>query len=99
MGTANRNISLRALRVLCTAAERESFRETAESLFLTSSAVSHQVKQLSNSWFDSTTLVQLFEHELVTEDTYCLVYRPEDSDREEIRIFRNWVIQNLAEVR
>lgn len=46
MGTANRNISLRAMRVFCVAAERESFREAAELLFLTSSAVSHQVKQL-----------------------------------------------------
>ncbi len=42
----NRNISLRALRVFCVAAERESFREAAELSFLTSSAVSHQVKQL-----------------------------------------------------
>ena len=56
-------------------------------------------KQLSNSWFDSTTLVQLFEHELVTRDTYYLVYRPEDRDREEIQIFRNWAVQNLADVR
>ena len=56
MGTANRNISLRALRVFCTAAERESFRETAESLFLTSSAVSHQVKQL-----ETELDVKLFE--------------------------------------
>lgn len=46
MGNANRNISLRAMRVFCVAAERESFRETAERLFLTSSAVSHQIKQL-----------------------------------------------------
>ncbi|NNF40337.1 MAG: LysR family transcriptional regulator [Woeseiaceae bacterium] len=46
MGTANRNISLRAMRVFCTAAERESFRQAAESLFLTSSAVSHQIKHL-----------------------------------------------------
>ena len=56
-------------------------------------------KQLSNSWFDSTTLVQLFEHELVTRDTYYLVCRPEDSNKEEIQIFRNWVVQNLAEIR
>jgi len=46
MGNANRNISLRAMRVFCVAAERESFRETAERLFLTSSAVSHQIKRL-----------------------------------------------------
>lgn len=46
MSSVNRNISLRALRVFCVAAERESFRTAAERLFLTSSAVSHQVKQL-----------------------------------------------------
>lgn len=46
MGTANRNISLRALRVFCAAAENQSFREAADALFLTSSAVSHQIKQL-----------------------------------------------------
>lgn len=46
MISANRNISLRALRVFCAAAERESFREAAEASFLTSSAVSHQIKQL-----------------------------------------------------
>lgn len=46
MGTANRNISLRAVRIFCAAAERVSFREAAERLFLTSSAISHQVKQL-----------------------------------------------------
>ena len=46
MSTTNRNISLRAIRVFCVAAEHNSFREAAESLFLTSSAVSHQVKHL-----------------------------------------------------
>ncbi len=46
MASINRNISLRALRVFCVAAERESFREAAELLYLTSSAVSHQIKQL-----------------------------------------------------
>lgn len=48
MASANRNISLRALRVFCVAAERESFREAADVLFLTSSAVSHQIKHLES---------------------------------------------------
>lgn len=56
MGTVNRNISLRAMRIFCVAAERESFRETGEALFLTSSAVSHQVKQL-----ESELGIKLFE--------------------------------------
>ena len=46
MGTSNRNISLRAMRVFCAAAEHKSFREAADNLFLTSSAVSHQIKHL-----------------------------------------------------
>lgn len=56
MSSANRNISLRALRVFCAAAERESFREAAEASFLTSSAVSHQIKQL-----EAELGVRLFE--------------------------------------
>lgn len=56
MGSANRNISLRALRVFCAAAEHESFREAAEASFLTSSAVSHQIKQL-----ETELGVRLFE--------------------------------------
>ena len=46
MPTRNRNISLRALRTFCAAARHESFREAAQELFLTDSAVSHQIKQL-----------------------------------------------------
>ncbi len=56
MASINRNISLRALRVFCVAAERESFREAAELLYLTSSAVSHQIKQL-----ETELGVRLFE--------------------------------------
>jgi LysR family glycine cleavage system transcriptional activator len=48
MASGNRNISLRMLRTFCAAAETESFREAAELLFLTSSAVSHQIKQLES---------------------------------------------------
>jgi len=39
---------MRALRAFCAAAERESFRLAAEDLFLTASAVSHQIKQLES---------------------------------------------------
>ena len=37
---------MRALRAFCAAAQRESFRLAAQDLFLTASAVSHQIKQL-----------------------------------------------------
>ena len=56
MATWNRNVSMRALRAFCAAARRESFRLAAEDLFLTSSAVSHQIKQL-----EGELGVQLFQ--------------------------------------
>lgn len=39
---------MRALRAFCAAAERGSFRLAADELFLTASAVSHQIKQLES---------------------------------------------------
>lgn len=46
MTTSNQNISLRGLRTFCVAAEHESFRDAADRLFVTASAVSHQIKNL-----------------------------------------------------
>lgn len=40
------NIGLRALRTFCVAAKHESFRIAGEELFITPSAVSHQIKAL-----------------------------------------------------
>ena len=40
------NVGLRALRTFCVAARHESFRTAAEELFITPSAVSHQIKSL-----------------------------------------------------
>jgi len=44
----NRNISLRGLRAFCIAAEHESFRDAADKLFITASAVSHQIRNLED---------------------------------------------------
>ena len=49
MPTWNRNVSMRALRAFCLAVERESFRLAAEDLYLTASAVSHQIRQLEDT--------------------------------------------------
>lgn len=49
MAVWNRNVSMRALRAFSAAARRGSFRVAAEDLFLTSSAVSHQIKQLERT--------------------------------------------------
>ena len=46
MAARNQNISLRGLRTFCVAAEQESFRHAADKLFITASAVSHQIKNL-----------------------------------------------------
>ena len=57
--SAKLNVSLRGLRTFCVAARRESFREAAEELFITASAVSHQIKsleqELGQQLFDRTT--------------------------------------------
>ena len=46
MNTSNQKTSLRGLRTFCVAAEHASFRDAAERLFITASAVSHQIKNL-----------------------------------------------------
>ena len=48
MPTDTRKVSLRGLRTFCVAAEHESFRAAADRLFITASAVSHQIKNLEN---------------------------------------------------
>ncbi len=48
MAPHNQNISLRGLRTFCVAAEHESFRDAADRLFITASAVSHQIKNLES---------------------------------------------------
>jgi LysR family glycine cleavage system transcriptional activator len=59
MTPSNRNISLRGLRTFCVAAEHASFRVAAERLFITASAVSHQIKnleeELGQKLFDRTS--------------------------------------------
>lgn len=46
MNKQTRPISLRRLRTFCIAAEHDSFRKAADRMFLTASAVSHQIKTL-----------------------------------------------------
>lgn len=52
-------LSLRGLRTFCAAARYESFREASEVLFITASAVSHQIKsleeELGEPLFDRTS--------------------------------------------
>ncbi len=79
MTTVNRNISLRELRAFCAAAEYESFRLAAEKLYLTASAVSHQIKnleeQLSSKLFErgSRSVTLTPAGELLYSDVYPLI--------------------------
>ncbi len=52
----NQRVSLRGLRTFCVAARHESFRAAADELFITASAVSHQIKSLEQEFGQ-----QLFE--------------------------------------
>ncbi|MEE4162997.1 MAG: LysR substrate-binding domain-containing protein [Woeseiaceae bacterium] len=53
---SKQRVSLKELRTFCVAAQNASFRDTAEVLFITPSAVSHQIKGLEES-----LNVELFE--------------------------------------
>ena len=81
MPTTNRNISLRELRTFCVAAEVESFRQAAEQLCLTASAVSHQIKslefELGKRLFErgSRSIALTPEGELLYADVYPLICR------------------------
>lgn len=54
-------------------------------------------QQLSESWFASDSLVQLFEHELLTTDTYYIAYRQEDCGNDDIQTFRRWVLREFVD--
>jgi LysR family glycine cleavage system transcriptional activator len=81
MTPINRNLSLRGLRTFCVAAENESFRETAEKLFVTASAVSHQIRnledELGKKLFERTSrsLVLTDAGRLLLEDIKPLILR------------------------
>lgn len=53
-------------------------------------------RRLGEAWFESASLIQLFDHELQTKDAYYLVCRKDDCDNNEIRVFREWVLQNFT---
>lgn len=53
--------------------------------------------RLSDSWFKSGALVRLFDEELETSDRYYLVSGRGNSSENNVRLFRNWVLQNFGE--
>jgi LysR family glycine cleavage system transcriptional activator len=52
---------------------------------------------LSDAWFQSGSLVRLFDHELVVRDGYYFVYREEDEGRDDIRSLRRWILQTFVD--
>lgn len=80
----NRSLSLRGLRTFCVAAEQESFRDAADKLYVTASAVSHQVKnleeELGKKLFDRHTraLSLTPAGKLLYEDVRPLILRLDD---------------------
>lgn len=53
--------------------------------------------QLSDKWFQHSSLVPLFDHELTTEDTYYFVCREEMVDVAEVRLLQEWVLQEFGQ--
>jgi len=51
---------------------------------------------LSDALFHGDTLVPLFEHELVTEDSYFIVCRPNDAELPHVAAFIHWVLQEFG---
>lgn len=52
--------------------------------------------QLSDTWFETGSLVQLFPAELVTDDAYYFVCRHSDEKTDTVKIFRHWVQSTFA---
>ena len=53
--------------------------------------------QLSDTFFESASLVPLFKHELATTDAYYFVCGHEDADKENVQLLRHWALQKFAE--
>jgi LysR family glycine cleavage system transcriptional activator len=50
---------------------------------------------ISHAWFSSGSLVKLFEQELVSRDRYYLVQHDADSERPEIKLLIDWILQSF----
>jgi DNA-binding transcriptional LysR family regulator len=50
---------------------------------------------LSNTWFQSGSLVRLFDQEMPSSDAYYVVHEKGQDHRPEVRALRNWVLQEF----
>ena len=51
---------------------------------------------LSDLWFESRSLVPLFDHRLTSDDAYFLFSRDDKNDDPDVRALREWVLQIFA---
>jgi LysR family glycine cleavage system transcriptional activator len=51
---------------------------------------------LSNAWFQSGSLVRLFDQEMQSSDAYYVVHEKQQGHRPEVRALRNWVLQEFG---
>jgi LysR family glycine cleavage system transcriptional activator len=54
---------------------------------------------LSDAWFHADTLVPLFEHELVTQEAYFIVCRPDEATIPHVAAFTQWALQEFGSKR
>ena len=52
--------------------------------------------ELSQGWFDSGSLVPLFDTPLVTNESYYFVSDSESAELATVRVLRDWVLKNFA---
>ncbi|MCI0518277.1 MAG: LysR substrate-binding domain-containing protein [Woeseiaceae bacterium] len=52
---------------------------------------------LSNAWFQSGSLVRLFDQEMRSSDAYYVVYENQQGHRAEVHALRDWVLQEFGD--
>ncbi|MBT8063555.1 MAG: LysR family transcriptional regulator [Xanthomonadales bacterium] len=50
---------------------------------------------LSRNWFESGALVRALGDEVETDESFCVAYRPEDGDREEVARLIEWIVSEF----
>ena len=51
---------------------------------------------MSELWFDEGSLVRLFKDELVMGSAYFLVWKPDENERQSVRLLREWILSTFS---
>lgn len=54
---------------------------------------------LTDRWLESGSLVPIFEQELESEDGYYVICREDKADDEDVKVLKDWVLQNFDDAR